>query len=109
MKPSEVREEWVRLAGDAFDNAPREQGDHALRGPMAHALAAVLPLAVAEEREACAEVLAERIREIQHNIDDNIAEVRVAEVKPADNRPLIKARDWLRAVLDAIRSRGEPR
>lgn len=59
MRPCEVREEWVRLAGDAFDNAPREQGDHALRGPMAHALAAVLPLAVAEERERCAKVAME--------------------------------------------------
>jgi len=55
-------------------------------------------------RERAAGVLADRIKEIQHNIDDNIAEVRMVEITPADNRPLIKTRDWLRDVLTAIRA-----
>ena len=80
-----------------------------VRAAMRAALAAVLPLAVAEERAECAKVLEERIKEIQNNIDDNIAEVRVAEVRPEHNRPLIKARDWLVDVLAAIRSRGDAR
>lgn len=103
MKPEDVPDAWVRLAWAAYDAAPTCQ-DKA----MAAALAAVIPLIATRERGACAGVLEARIRELQHNIDDNIAEVRVVEMKPADNRPLIKTRDWLRDVLTTIRARSTP-
>lgn len=92
MRPCEVKPEWVRLAGDAFDNAPREPGDYALRGPMAAALAAVLPLAVAEERAECAKVAMEYpVAEDEHVVS---AHGRVMQSL---------------AIATAIRSRGEPR
>lgn len=103
MKPEDVPEELVVAAMAAYSDNEWRTSVSAFRA----ALAAVIPLIEAREREACAAALEDRIREIQRNIDDNIAEVRVVEMTPADNRPLIKARDWLRDVLAAIRARGE--
>lgn len=71
---------------------------------MAHALAAVAPMIAAAERERCARVAESFQAEVQRNIDDNISEVRVVDIRPSDNWPLIKARDWLKHTAAAIRA-----
>lgn len=62
--------------------------------------------ALAAEREACAKVVDDAASEVQDNIRENIAEVRHIQIGPADNRPLIKARDWLKHVAATIRARS---
>lgn len=66
-------------------------------------LAAVAPLIAAQEQARCAALVDAFQTQVQANIDDNIAEVRFTEIKPSDNWPLIKARDWLAHAAAAIR------
>ena len=70
-------------------------------------LAAVAPLIAAEALERAAVVVETHQAEVQQNINDNIAEVRVVQIKPSDNWPLIKARDWLKYIAAAIRALKE--
>ena len=67
-------------------------------------LAAVAPLIAKAERERCAKMAEAHQAEVQRNIDDNIAEVRLVQMVPSDNWPLIKARDWLKHTAAAIRA-----
>jgi hypothetical protein len=55
--------------------------------------------------EEAAKIVADAQAEVQRNIDENIAEACVAQVKRADNYPLIQARDWLRHSHEIIQSR----
>jgi hypothetical protein len=47
-------------------------------------------------------VVNEMLREMQANIDGNIAEVRVAMVNSKNNWSLINARDWLRHAIEQL-------
>jgi hypothetical protein len=95
-----VTEEMVEVAFKAA-----RQGQDALApGWMQRALAAVAPLIAAQERERCAVVVEAHQAEVQRNIDDNISEVRVVQIVPSDNWPLIKARDWLKHTAAALRA-----
>ena len=96
---SVVTEEMVR-AGLAADT--RET--NSIGEKMRVILAAVAPLIAAQERERCAKVVETHQDEVQRNIDDNILEVRVVDIVPSDNWPLIKARDWLKHTAAAIRA-----
>ena len=71
------------------------------------ALAAVAPAIEAAALERAAVVVETHQAEVQQNINDNIAEVRVVQIKPSDNWPLIKARDWLKYIAAAIRALKE--
>jgi hypothetical protein len=71
------------------------------------ALAAVIPAIQDAALERAAVVAETHQAEVQRNIDDNIAEVRVIQITPSDNWPLIKARDWLKHTAAAIRALKE--
>jgi len=70
---------------------------------MRDALSAVSPMIAAQEREQCAALVDTFQAEVQANIDDNIARVRVVQSEPDDNSRLIRARDWLAHAAAAIR------
>jgi hypothetical protein len=71
------------------------------------ALAAVIPPIQAEALERAAVVAEAHQAEVQRNMDDNISEVRFVQMVPSDNRPLIKARDWLKYTAATIRALKE--
>lgn len=114
MRAQDAPDEWTAQAEEA---RVRRRNELYARGlppsgsledaRMAAALAAVIPLIEAREREVCARMLDNLVQELQNNIDDNISEVRVVDIGPEHNRPLIKARDWLRCAA-AIRARTSP-
>lgn len=106
MRPEDVPEEWVALAGNGYAQGSGESTWDVLG--MRVAIAAVAPLIAKREREACAKVVDDAASEVQDNIRENIAEVRHIQIGPADNRPLIVARDWLKHVAAAIRARATP-
>ena len=100
----DVPDEWWNAALVAYHRVtPHDGPAFAMRA----ALAAVGPLIVAQERERCTGLVDEAQAEVQANIDDNIAEVREVDMKPSDNWPLIRARDWLRHIAAAIRATPE--
>lgn len=84
MRPEDVPEELVKLAWEVHCSTPAAA--NLSPESMRHALAAVLPLAVAEERAECAKV-------VQGNADACTGTLR----------------NVLDANASAIRSRGEPR
>jgi hypothetical protein len=71
------------------------------------ALAAVIAAIQDAALERAAVVAETHQAEVQRNIDDNIAEVRVIQITPSDNWPLVKARDWLKHTAAAIRALKE--
>jgi hypothetical protein len=98
---SVVTEEALNVALITYHRTrPHEGAVVAMRA----ALAAVAPLIAAQERERCAVVVEAHQAEVQRNIDDNISEVRVVQIVPSDNWPLIKARDWLKHTAAALRA-----
>ncbi len=91
MRPCEVPEEWVAAASEVLLNAGcgnSSECDAIAR----HALAAVLPLAVAEERAECAKVA------MEYPVLEN-------ETAPTAHARVMQGL----AIAVAIRSRGEPR
>lgn len=116
MRVEDVPDEWVFHAAEAMWNAMPHATRYAkltdaatrLANSMArHALAAVAPAIEAAALERAAVVVETHQAEVQQNINDNIAEVRVVQIKPSDNWPLIKARDWLKYIAAAIRALKE--
>ena len=103
MKVEDVPEEWVQAAWEAWALTQ----DDAAGICMKHMLAAVIPAIQAEALERAAVVAEAHQAEVQRNIDDNISEVRFVQMVPSDNRPLIKARDWLKHTAAAIRALGD--
>ena len=103
MKVEDVPKEWVRAAWEAWALTQ----DDAAGICMVHTLAAVIPAIQAEALERAAVVVEAHQTEVQRNIDDNISEVRFVQMVPSDNRPLIKARDWLEHTAAAIRALKE--
>jgi hypothetical protein len=102
MKVENVPEEWMALADTVLvPGKPLSKND--LRA----ALAAVIPAIQAEALERAAVVAETHQTEVQRNIDDNIAEVRVIQITPSDNWPLVKARDWLKHTAATIRALKE--
>jgi hypothetical protein len=90
-----------------FAAGPPPQTKANYRHAMRAALTAVAPLIAKAERERCAKVVEAHQAEVQRNIDDNISEVRVVDMRPSDNWPLIKARDWLKHTAANIRALGD--
>jgi len=101
MRPEDVPDALRAAALEATLNAG--QGDDYIR----IIIAAVYPHIAAEALERAAVVVETHQAEVQQNINDNIAEVRVVQIKPSDNWPLIKARDWLKYIAAAIRALKE--
>jgi len=100
---SGVTEEMV----EAAFKAARQGHDALAPGWMQRALAAVIPAIQADALERAAVVAETHQAEVQRNIDGNIAEVRVIQITPSDNWPLIKARDWLKHTAATIRALKE--
>ena len=95
---TDVPGEWLKVAMRAWVDGG---------GDLRQVLAAVAPLIAKAERERCAKMAEAHQAEVQRNIDDNISEVRAVQIVPSDNRPLIKARDWLKHTAAAIRALGD--
>lgn len=102
----EAARERVADATGCLDRPQCEGACHCRYAAIA-ALAAVIPAIQAEALERAAVVAETHQTEVQRNIDDNIAEVRVIQITPSDNWPLVKARDWLKHTAAAIRALKE--